>query len=264
MLTLNGATKTFFPGTPNQRVAVNGVSFTVRKSDFVTIIGGNGAGKSTLFHLIAGSLTPECGSVTLGGADVTYLPEYRRAAHIGRLFQDPLRGTAPTMTLEENLALAYGRGSRRGLGIGISKQNRELFHYRLSALGMGLEERMKEKVGLFSGGQRQVLTLLMATILPPKLLLLDEHTAALDPATAEKVLALTKEIVSRDGITTLMITHNLKGALALGNRTFMLQNGRLLFELSGEERKEMTVERLIQRFHQQSGEALDNDRMLLS
>lgn len=264
MLQIDRLQKIFSRGTVNERVALSDFSLHLEKGDFVTIIGGNGAGKSTLFHLIAGTVMPDAGSIFLDGEDITYKPEYRRAAYIGHLFQDPLKGTAPSMTLEENLALAYGRGIKRGLRFAITKKEENFYKEVLSALGLGLEDRLKTRVGLLSGGQRQALTLLMATIITPKLLLLDEHTAALDPATAQKVLELTKSITENHHITTMMITHNIKSALHLGNRTIMMDEGKLVLELSGEKRSQMTVEEVLKMFHETSSKSIDSDRILFS
>ena len=262
MLTLTNLRKTFAPGTVNEKVALDGVNLHLNPGDFVTILGSNGAGKSTLFGAIAGSFLPDQGSVVLDGADITKLPDYKRSKYIGRLFQDPLKGTAPNMTIEENLALAYMRASSGTSPFSmISRADRKDFRERLSQLGLGLEDRMNQPVGLLSGGQRQALTLLMATMVTPKLLLLDEHTAALDPATAEKVLALTKQIVAENGITCLMITHNIPSALSLGNRTIMMNNGSIVLELAGQERADMTPEKLLKVFHQQG---ISNDRIELS
>ena len=261
MLVLDNISKTFNPGTVNEKKALDGLSLTLAAGDFVTIVGSNGAGKSTLFNAIAGGFYVDSGSVVVDGRDVTYMPEYRRAKHIGRLFQDPLRGTAPHMTIEENLALAAGSG---GWFSHMTRADRERFRDRLALLGMGLEDRMRQPVGLLSGGQRQALTLLMATMVPPWLLLLDEHTAALDPATAEKVLSLTREIVAEHHITTLMITHNMKNALDMGTRTLMMDGGRIVLDIQGEERAGLTVEDLLARFRAGAGKALDNDRILLS
>ena len=261
MLTISNISKTFNPGTVNEKQALTGLSLHLERGDFVTIIGSNGAGKSTLFNAISGSFLTDSGSILLAGRDITFQPEYRRAKRIGRLFQDPLRGTAPGMTIEENLALAAGSG---GWFSHMTKRDRERFRDRLALLEMGLEDRMRQPVGLLSGGQRQALTLLMATMVPPKLLLLDEHTAALDPGTAEKVLALTKDIVARQNITCLMVTHNMKNALELGNRTLMMDAGRIVLDIGGEERKGLTVEDLLSRFRAGAGKDLDNDRILLS
>ena len=265
MLDIRHLSKTFNAGTVNAKKALEDFSLQLRSGDFVTIIGGNGAGKSTLFNAIAGVFYGDEGSVFLDGADVTYLPEYRRSRLIGRLFQDPMKGTAPHMTIEENLALAYLRTSKtRAPFSSVGKKDRAYFRERLSALELGLEDRLTSPVGLLSGGQRQALTLLMATLVPPKLLLLDEHTAALDPATAEKVLVLTKKIVAEHSLTCMMVTHNIASALELGNRTLMLDEGRVAFELSGEERAGMTVGRLLEEFRCRTHKPLDNDRMLLS
>lgn len=261
MLKINNIKKTFNPGTVNEKTALHGLSLHLKPGDFVTIIGSNGAGKSTLFNAIAGSFLTDSGSVILGGRDITFDPEHKRAAIIGRLFQDPLRGSAPNMTIEENLYLASRRGGMFGH---IGKAERELFRERLALLAMGLEDRMTSKVGLLSGGQRQALTLLMATMVTPKLLLLDEHTAALDPATAEKVLKLTKDIVAKDNITCMMVTHNMQQALDLGNRTLMMADGRVVLDISGEERSNLTVNDLLDKFRQGVGKNLDNDRILLS
>ena len=264
MLEVHNISKTFFPKTLNEKKALTGLSLSLADGDFVTIIGGNGAGKSTLFNAVAGSFLCDSGRIVLAKQDITLMPEHRRAHHIGRLFQDPLRSTAPSMTIEENLALCYRRNARLGFTVGISKRDSAHFREKLAELDLGLEDRMKTKMGLLSGGQRQAVTLLMATIVTPKLLLLDEHTAALDPATAEKVLAMTKRIVAEHSITTMMITHNIKSALELGNRTIMMDDGNIILDLSGEQRAEMTVERLVAKFSEKSGKLLDNDRMLLS
>ncbi len=261
MLTLKNVSKTFNPGTVNEKTAIPGLDLHLDKGEFVTIIGANGAGKSTLFNLIAGSFYPDTGSITMDGQDVTFLPEYKRARSIGRLFQDPMRGSAPAMTIEENLALAAPGG---GWLSHVSGKDKAKFRDRLALLDMGLEDRMRQPVGLLSGGQRQALTLLMATMVPPKLLLLDEHTAALDPGTAEKVLALTEATVREHGLTCLMITHNMSSALALGDRTLMMDAGRILLDLKGAERKGLTVDDLLRMFKENVGKALDNDRMLLA
>ena len=261
MLTLKNISKTFNPGTVNEKTALRDLSLHLDKGDFVSIIGANGAGKSTLFNAIAGSFFTDTGSIELDGRDVTFLPEYKRAREIGRLFQDPMRGSAPGMTIEENLALAAGHG---GWLSHVSKEEKQAFRDRLSLLNMGLEDRMKQPVGLLSGGQRQALTLVMATMVPPKLLLLDEHTAALDPGTAEKVLALTKSVVEEGKLTCLMITHNMQTALDLGNRTLMMDAGNIILDIRGEERRGLTVDDLLRKFKAGVGKALDNDRMLLS
>lgn len=264
MLELINVCKTFNPGTVNAKTALNDLNLTLNDGDFVTVIGGNGAGKSTMLNAIAGSFQIDSGKIVIDGTDVTGLPEHKRAALLGRVFQDPMMGTAPTMQIEENLALAARRGQHRGLKWGITKAERAEYQKRLHALNLGLEERMTAKVGLLSGGQRQALTLLMATMVPPQLLLLDEHTAALDPGTAEKVLTLTKRIVAEGNITCLMVTHNMSQALELGTRTLMMANGGIVLDVSGPERAGMTVEDLIARFKAGTGHALDNDRMLLS
>ena len=259
MLTLTNIQKTFSPGTVNEKKALCGIDLHLDAGDFVTILGSNGAGKSTLFGAIAGSFLPDTGSVVLDGQDITSLPDYKRSKFIGRLFQDPLRGTAPAMTIEENLALAYLRASHsRSPFSTITKKDRQEFREKLAMLDLGLEDRMNHPVGLLSGGQRQALTLLMATLVTPKLLLLDEHTAALDPATAEKVLALTKKIVAENSITCLMITHNVPSALRLGNKTIMMKDGRIVLELAGKQRENMTPEDLLKAFQ------VETDRILFS
>jgi len=262
MLKINNISKTFNPGTVNEKKALSNLSLHLEKGDFVTILGSNGAGKSTLFGAIAGSFPVDEGDIRLDGQNITSQPDYKRSKYIGRLFQDPLKGTAPNMTIEENLALAYMRASSHTSPFSmISRADRADFRERLAQLELGLEDRMDHPVGLLSGGQRQALTLLMATLVTPKLLLLDEHTAALDPATAEKVLALTEKIVRENGITCLMITHNIPSALSLGNRTIMMNNGSIVMELSGEERANMTTEKLLKAFHEQG---MSNDRILFS
>ena len=260
-LIITGLTKRFDAGTINEKLVLNGFDLTVPAGQFVTLLGANGSGKTTLFNLILGRLFPDSGSIRLGDEDISRQKDYRRALNIGCLYQNPLRGTAPNMTLEENLALAAGRG---GWLSHVSKADKAAFRDRLALLGMGLENRMKQPVGLLSGGQRQALTLLMATINPPKLLLLDEHTAALDPGTAEKVLELTKQIVAENHLTCLMITHNMASALELGNRTIMMDRGHIIHDAAGEKRDGLTVEKLLQEFKNASGAALDNDRMLLT
>ena len=265
MLNLENISLTFNPGTVNEKKALEGLSLHLNKGDFVTILGSNGAGKSTLFNTIAGTYLPDTGKITLDGRDITKQPDYKRSKDIGRLFQDPLKGTAPNMTIEENLALAYLRASKHTVPLSrISKAERELFREKLALLKMGLEDRMKQPVGLLSGGQRQALTLLMATLVTPKLLLLDEHTAALDPATAEVVLDLTKRIVAENGLTCLMITHNLQSALDLGNRTIMMAGGKILLDIAGQEREGLTPDDLLAKFRQQANKNLDNDRILFS
>ena len=261
MLQLIHVTKTFHPGSPDEKLALNDVSLHVYPGDFISIIGANGAGKSTLFNAVCGSFFIDRGCILLGDRDITRVPEYKRARIIGRLFQDPMRGTAPDMSIEENLVLAAGQGGWMSTA---GKKEKQAFRERLALLDMGLEDRMKQPVGLLSGGQRQALTLMMATLSMPKLLLLDEHTAALDPGTAEKVLALTTRIVEENGLTCLMITHNMQSALDLGNRTIMMDAGRIVFDAEGEARRGLTVEDLLQKFREASGKKLDNDRMLLA
>ena len=262
MLQISHISKTFNPGTVNEKKALNGVDLHLNSGDFVTILGSNGAGKSTLFGAIAGSFVVDEGTIRLDGQNITSLPDYKRSKFIGRLFQDPLKGTAPSMTIEENLALAYLRASEKRSPFSVvTAKDRAGFREKLAQLELGLEDRMDHPVGLLSGGQRQALTLLMATLVTPKLLLLDEHTAALDPATAEKVLALTKKIVAENHITCLMITHNIPSALSLGNRTIMMNNGRIVLELAGAERENMTTEQLLKVFHEHG---VSNDRILFS
>lgn len=261
MLTVSHIAKTFNPGTVNEKTAIKDLSLHLDPGDFVTIIGSNGAGKSTLFNAIAGSFLCDEGNITLDKKNITFEPEFKRARTIGRLFQDPMRGSAPGMTIEENLALAAGSG---GWFSHVSAKEKARFRDRLALLDMGLEDRMKQPVGLLSGGQRQALTLLMSTMTPPKLLLLDEHTAALDPGTADKVLRITREVVAEHGITTLMVTHNMRQALSLGSRTLMMDGGRIILDVQGEERANMTVSDLLARFKAGMGKDLDNDRMLLS
>jgi len=264
MLVLRDLRKTFNPGTIVEKTALTDVDLTLQKGDFVTVIGGNGAGKSTMLNAIAGTFPIDQGRILLGGRDVTHLPEHRRAAFLGRVFQDPMTGTAASMNIEENLALAGRRGQFRGLRWGITARERERYREKLSSLDLGLESRMGSKVGLLSGGQRQALTLLMATLKKPELLLLDEHTAALDPKTAEKVLKLTKLLISESGLTALMVTHNMKDALTLGNRMIMMHEGRIILDLNEEQKRHMTVEDLLAQFEKVSGRELANDRMLLT
>ena len=261
MLTLSDIKMVFFKGTADEKVALNGLSLDVNDGDFITIIGANGAGKSTLFNAIAGTYLTDEGRILLDGRDITAMPEHKRARFIGRLFQDPMKGSAPGMSIEENLALAAGHG---GWLSTISKKDKKLFREKLALLDMGLEDRMNQQVGLLSGGQRQALTLMMATINPPKILLLDEHTAALDPGTAEKVLNLTTQIVEENKSTCLMITHNMQSALELGNRTIMMDAGRVIYDVANEERNGLTVADLLEKFKSSVGQSLDNDRMLLS
>ena len=263
MLEVHEIYKTFNAGTINEKRAMNGVTLTLNEGDFATVIGGNGAGKSTLLNLVAGVYPVDSGSIAIGGQNVTRLPEHKRARFIGRVFQDPMMGTAATMQIEENLALAARRGQSRSLRPGITRTEREQYRELLKILDLGLEDRLTSKVGLLSGGQRQALTLLMAALKRPKLLLLDEHTAALDPGAAEKVLNITRRIVEEENLTCLMVTHNMESALALGNRTLMMNQGRILFDVSGEERKGLTVADLLLRFKAEAGKNLDNDRMLL-
>ena len=264
MLEIKEISKTFNPGTVNEKQALRKVSLTLKDGDFVTVIGGNGAGKSTLLNAIAGTWLVDEGRIVIDGKDVTRLPEHKRAVFLGRVFQDPMNGTAATMGIEENLALAFRRGDRRGLKQGINNSERKLYRDLLAGLGLGLENRLTSKVGLLSGGQRQALTLLMATLKKPKLLLLDEHTAALDPKTAAKVLETTETIVNRDHLTTLMITHNMRDAIHIGNRLIMMNNGQIIYDVEGEEKKRLTVEDLLKKFAQASGEELSNDRMMLA
>lgn len=261
MLTLSDVKMVFFKGTPDEKVALNNLSLEVNQGDFITIIGANGAGKSTLFNAIAGTYLTDEGRILLEGKVITAMPEHKRARFIGRLFQDPMKGSAPGMSIEENLALAAGHG---GWLSTVSKKDKKIFREKLALLGMGLEDRMNSPVGLLSGGQRQALTLMMSTINPPKILLLDEHTAALDPGTAEKVLNLTTQIVDENKITCLMITHNMQSALDLGNRTIMMDKGRVVYDVANEERAGLTVPDLLEKFKISVGENLDNDRMLLS
>jgi len=261
MLDLNHVSMTFNPGTVNEKKALTDINLHMESGEFATIVGSNGAGKSTLFNAIAGSFIPDTGSILLDGVDMTFQPDFRRSKAIGRLFQDPLKGTAPNMTIEENLSLAAASG---GWLSHVTRAEKAAFRDRLVQLGLGLENRMKQPVGLLSGGQRQALTLLMATLVTPKLLLLDEHTAALDPATADKVLELTKKIVAENHITCLMITHNMHAALELGNRTLMMDSGHIVLDISGEERANTTVDGLLDQFAKNVGRRLDNDRILLS
>lgn len=264
MLELSNIKKTFNKGTVNEKPALMGISLKLSPGDFCTIIGGNGAGKSTTLNAIAGVWPVDDGSIIIDGENVTGLPEYRRASYLGRVFQDPMTGTAATMQIDENLALAARRGNRRGLSWGITKQEREIYHEQLKILELGLEDRMTQKVGLLSGGQRQALTLLMATLKKPKLLLLDEHTAALDPKTAAKVLELTEEIVRRDGLTALMVTHNMNDAIRMGNRLIMMNEGKIIYDVAGEEKKHLQVQDLLDKFKVASHGEFANDRMMLS
>ena len=264
MLEIQNVSKTFNAGTVNQKTALNGLNLKLNEGDFVTVIGGNGAGKSTMLNAVAGVWPVDEGKILIDGVDVTRLSEHQRAAYIGRVFQDPMTGTAATMQIEENLALAARRGKRRTLRIGITKAEREQYRELLKTLDLGLEDRLTARVGLLSGGQRQALTLLMASLKQPKLLLLDEHTAALDPKTADKVLALSDQIVQENNLTTLMITHNMKDAIAHGNRLIMMDAGRVVVDISGEDKKKLTVPDLLALFSRASGSDEANDKMLLS
>lgn len=263
MLELKNIYKTFNAGTVNEKMALRGLNLTLEDGDFVTVIGGNGAGKSTMLNAIAGVWPVDQGQILIGDADVTKLPEYKRAKYLGRVFQDPMTGTAATMEIQENLALALRRGDSRTLKAGITKKEHAKYREMLATLGLGLEDRMTSKVGLLSGGQRQALTLLMATLKKPKLLLLDEHTAALDPKTAAKVLQTTDMIINRDNLTTLMITHNMKDAIAHGNRLIMMMDGNIILDIRGEEKKKLTVADLLHKFEEASGEEFANDKAIL-
>ena len=264
MLEIQHISKTFNPGTVNAKTALRDLSLTLSEGDFVTVIGGNGAGKSTMLNAVAGTFLVDEGRILIGGTDVTNLPEYRRAALIGRVFQDPMLGTAPTMQIEENLALAARRGQKLGLKWGVTNAEREVYREKLKALGLGLEDRMTAKVGLLSGGQRQALTLLMASLKRPKLLLLDEHTAALDPATAAKVLELSDAIVQENGLTAMMITHNMTDAIRHGNRLIMMNEGKIILDIAGEEKKKLTKKDLLERFAALAGVQEETDSVLLS
>ena len=264
MLEIKEIWKTFNAGTVNEKQALRGVSLTLNDGDFCTVIGGNGAGKSTMLNAVAGTFPVDAGTISIGGTDVTHLPEFKRAKFIGRVFQDPMMGTAPTMQIDENLALAARRGQSRGLKWGITKAEKEHYQELLHGLDLGLEDRLTSKVGLLSGGQRQALTLLMASLQKPKLLLLDEHTAALDPKTAAKVLELSDRIVAENHLTTMMVTHNMKDAIAHGNRLIMMYNGRIVIDVSGEEKKKLTVPQLLELFSKVSGSDEADDKLLLS
>ena len=264
MLKITHIAKTFNPGTITEKKALTDVSLTLNEGDFVTVIGGNGAGKSTMLNAVAGVFPVDRGTIEIGGTDVTRLPEYKRARYLGRVFQDPMTGTAATMNIEENMALAYRRGQPRGLRWGVGARERELYREQLKTLGLGLEDRMASKVGLLSGGQRQALTLLMATLKTPQLLLLDEHTAALDPKTAAKVLEITEKIVSSRGLTAMMVTHNMKDAINVGNRLIMMNEGQIVVDVSGEDKKKLTRHDLMGLFEKAAGKELDGDRLLLS
>ena len=264
MLNINHIAKTFNPGTITEKRALTDVDLKLNEGDFVTIIGGNGAGKSTTLNAVAGVFAVDQGTIAIAGVEVTRLPEYKRAKYLGRVFQDPMTGTAATMNIEENMALAMRRGEKRTLRWGISNMERDMYREQLRTLGLGLEDRMNSKVGLLSGGQRQALTLLMAALRTPKLLLLDEHTAALDPKTAAKVLELTEKIVAEQKLTAMMVTHNMKDAIAMGNRLIMMNAGRIVVDVRGEEKKKLTREDLMQLFEKAAGQEIENDRMLLS
>ena len=264
MLKLTNVCKTFNPGTINEKIALNHVDLELEENDFVTVIGGNGAGKSTMLNAVAGVWPVDEGFIFIDGIDVTGLPDFKRASLIGRVFQDPMTGTAADMQIEENLALAAKRGKSRGLGWNVKAADRQMFREKLATLGLGLEDRMQTKVGLLSGGQRQALTLLMASLQRPKILLLDEHTAALDPKTAKLVLDLTKEIVEENHLTTMMVTHNMRDAIHIGNRLIMMDEGKILLDVRGEEKKQLTVEDLMKKFEAASGEEFANDQALLS
>ena len=264
MLKINGVYKTFHPGTVSEKKAICGLELHLKPGDFVTVIGGNGAGKSTLLNLVAGVFPADEGTITLDGINLTHMPEHKRAAYLGRVFQDPMTGTAATMEIHEHLALASRRGKRRGLGWGICRAEREDYFERLKTLDLGLENRMSQKVGTLSGGQRQALTLLMATMKQPKLLLLDEHTAALDPKTAQKVLTLTQKLIEDQNLTAMMVTHNMQDAITYGNRLIMMKDGTIILDIEGEEKKHLTVEILLEKFAQTSGSTFSSDRALLS
>ncbi|MDC3413444.1 ABC transporter ATP-binding protein [Terrihalobacillus insolitus] len=263
MLNLKNIALTFNEDTPDEKKALQDIHLTLEKGDFVTVIGSNGAGKSTLMNVISGSLKPDIGTVAIDGRQVAHLPEYKRSSYIGRVFQDPMAGTAPSMTIEENLAMAYARNKKRRLRAGVSKKRRELFREFLQTLQLGLEDRLTAKVGLLSGGERQALSLLMATFTEPNILLLDEHTAALDPSRAELITNLTGEIVDKFNLTTLMVTHNMQQALDLGNRLIMMDKGQIIFDVSGDQKQELTIEKLLHEFQRIRGKMLDNDRAIL-
>ena len=264
MLEVKNIYKTFNPGTVNEKKALSGVDLTLADGDFITVIGGNGAGKSTLLNMISGVYSVDSGSIVVDGIDITGMPEHKRAKYFGRVFQDPMTGTAATMEIAENLALAARRGKRRTLRFGVTSKEKEQYRELLKTLDLGLEDRLTSKVGLLSGGQRQAITLLMATLQQPKLLLLDEHTAALDPKTSAKVLALTQKIISENKLTAMMVTHNMNDAITYGNRLIMMHEGRIILDISGEEKKQLTVEALLHKFEEVSGSEFANDRALLS
>lgn len=264
MLEIKDGSKCFGRGTANEHVALDHLNLTLKQGEFVTVLGSNGAGKSTLFNAVCGNFLLDSGSVILDGNDITYMAEHKRSLKIGRLFQDPMKGTAPNLTIQENLALAYSKQKKHSFSFALSKNDREFFRSELEKFGMDLENRMQTKVGLLSGGQRQVVTLLMSTLVPPKLLLLDEHTAALDPATADKVMEITNQIVSQNRITTMMITHNMRQALVTGNRTIMLDDGAVIFDINAMERKTLSVDSLIDMYSEKKKKEFSNDRMMLS
>lgn len=264
MLKLDNIKKTFNPGTINEKVALNGVNLSLEEGDFVTVIGGNGAGKSTTLNAIAGVWPIDSGKIYIGGDDITRLSEHKRAKYLGRVFQDPMTGTATTMSIEENMAIAARRGEKRGLSWGITKKERDTYRELLSTLDLGLEDRLESKVGLLSGGQRQAITLLMAAIKQPRLLLLDEHTAALDPKTAAKVLEISDRIIEEHHLTAMMVTHNMKDAIVHGNRLIMMHEGKVILNIAGEEKKKLTVEDLLHQFEKVSGEEFASDKALLS
>lgn len=264
MLIISNVKKTFNRGTINEKKALNGINLQLNPGDFVTIIGGNGAGKSTMLNMIAGVYPIDCGTIVIDGINISRKQEHKRARYIGRVFQDPMRGTAANMEIQENLAMAFRRGKIRGLSWGIKNSEKDFYQEALAKLNLGLQTSMSSKVGLLSGGQRQALTLLMATLQKPKLLLLDEHTAALDPKTAKTVLDLTNQIVSEQGLTTLMVTHNMRDAIHIGNRLIMMHEGRIIYDIAGEEKKKLEVEDLLEKFEAASGGAFANDRMLLA
>ena len=264
MLKIEHVCKTFNKGTINEKAALKDLNLELEKGDFVTVIGGNGAGKSTMLNMIAGVYPVDEGRILIDGTDITGQPDYRRAAYLGRVFQDPMMGTAADMELQENLAMAYRRGHRRGLRWGISAKEKKIYREHLASLGLGLEDRMTTKVGLLSGGQRQAVTLLMATLQQPKVLLLDEHTAALDPKTASKVLGLTESIIGENNLTSLMVTHNMRDAIRLGNRLIMMNEGHIIYDVKGEEKKGLQVSDLLKKFEEASGSDLANDRMILN
>lgn len=264
MLQISNATKIFAKGTSNEHIALKNLNLSLNKGEFVTIIGSNGAGKSTLFNSICGNFWLDKGHIRLDDKDITYLPEHKRSLQIGRVFQDPMRGTAPNLTIEENIALAYSKNKKGIFSFAVNKKEKEMFKEALCEFNMGLEDRLKTKVGLLSGGQRQVVTLLMCTLVMPKLLLLDEHTAALDPATAEKVMDITNTIIKKNNLTTIMITHNISSALETGSRTIMMDEGTIILDINGEERRNMGIDDLLNMYSGKKNKKLDNDRMLLS